>query len=241
MAIISRRHRYLFLMAPRTGCTAIGEHVLIPDLDGEYVPAADVIGNDGSVVVAKKHSTLRDLRRGGVVTQAEAESFLVFTTVRNPFDSLVSQYVKMRTMYAPLLDDPQSFVQRDEAYRTSMQQAAQMTFPEWVRARYVGRHVRQIGRKPTWKAPLGWVARGWAGPRHMNAAFVRDAQQVMRFERLQTDFDRVLARLGLPPHEIPQWTVTQAKGDYRDYYDDATRELVAHVFAPDIRRFGYAF
>lgn len=241
MAIISRHHRYLFLMAPRTGCTAIGEHVLIPELDGEYLPADDILGDDGSVVVEKKHSTLRDLQGAGLLTPAEAESFLVFTTVRNPFDSLVSQYVKMRTMYAPLLDDPQSFVQRDAAYRTSMQQAARMTFPEWVRARYVGRHLRQIGRKPTWRAPMAWVRHGWAGPRHMNAAFVRDAQHYLRFEHLQADFDAVLARLGLPPHEIPPWNVTRAKGDYHDYYDDATRELVAHVFAPDLRRFGYTF
>ena len=241
MAIISRRHRYLFLMAPRTGCTAIGEHVLIPRLEGEYLPAADVLRDDGSVAVEKKHSTLRDLVTAGLVTEAEATSLLVFTTVRNPFDSLVSQYVKMRTKYAPLLDDPDSFVQRDEAYRTAMQQAANMTFPEWVRARYVGRHVRQIGRRPTWRAPIAWIGRGWAGPRHMNDAFVRDAQQVMRFERLQADFDAVLAHLGLPPHEIPRWNVTEEKGQYREYYDDATRKLVAHVFAPDIRRFGYTF
>ena len=122
---------------------------------------------------------------------------LSFTAVRNPFDSLVSQYVKMRTSYAPLLDDPKSFVHRDAVYRTSMQQAAHMTFPEWVAARYVGRHVRQLGRPPTWRAPATWSRRGWAGPRHMNAGFLRGAHHVMRFEQLQQGFDEVCDRLGL--------------------------------------------
>jgi len=75
----------------------------------------------------------------------------------------------------------------------------------------------------------------------MNEAFLRGAHVVMRFEHLQGDFDDVLARLGLPPHPIPTWNVTEAKGDYREYYDDATRALVSHVFAPDLTRFGYSF
>ena len=69
MAIISRRHGYLFLMAPRTGCTAIGERVLIPHFDGEYLPAEDVLADDGSIVAAKKHSTLEDLRRARLVSK----------------------------------------------------------------------------------------------------------------------------------------------------------------------------
>lgn len=241
MAIISRERGYLFLMAPRTGCTAIGERVLIQSLGGAYLPADDILDGGGTVVAAKKHSTLDDLRRAGLVTDAEARSLLVFTTVRNPFDSLVSQYVKMRTSYAPLLHDPGSFVQRDPVYRASMQQAQHLTFADWVAARYVSRHPRQLARRPTWHAPARWLRRGWAGPRHMYAGFLRGADHVMRFEHLQHDFDEVLARLGLPAHEIPPWNITEAKGDYRSYYDDRTRAIVAHVFAPDLRRFGYDF
>jgi hypothetical protein len=75
----------------------------------------------------------------------------------------------------------------------------------------------------------------------MYAGFMEGADQVLRFERLQHDFDLALAHLGLPPHEIPPWNITQAKGEYREFYDDATRALVAHVFAPDLQRFDYSF
>ena len=241
MAIISRRHRYLFLMAPRTGCTAIGERVLIAELDGEYLPPDDVVAPDGTAIAPKKHSTLAHLHRAGLLEPADLNSLFVFTTVRNPFDSLVSQYVKMRTSYAPLLDDPDSFVQRDPGYRAAMVNAADMSFAQWVRAQYVGRHVHQLRQRSTWHAPIPWLARGWAGPRHMYGGFLEGAHQVMRFERLQRDFDLALAHLGLPPHEIPPWNVTEAKTNYRDYYDDDARALVAHVFAPDLQRFGYSF
>ncbi len=229
-------------MAPRTGCTAIGERVLIPALDGEYVPTADVVRPDGTVATHKKHSTLAELVAGGFVTPDEARTLTVFTAIRNPFDSLVSQYVKMRVKYAPLLDDPESFVHRDPAYLASMKQAASMSFQEWCAARYVvGRDPRRVRASAAWRSPVVWLARGWAGPRHMYAGFLRGARHVMRFESLQSDFDGVLRHLGLEPRPIPTWNITEEKGDYRSYYDDETRTLIAHVFAPDVRRFGYTF
>jgi hypothetical protein len=75
----------------------------------------------------------------------------------------------------------------------------------------------------------------------MYEGFLEGADQVLRFERLQRDFDLALAHLGLPPHEIPPWNITDARGEYREFYDDATRALVAHVFAPDLQRFHYSF
>ena len=241
MAILSRARGYLFLMAPRTGCTAIGERVLIPMLDGAYLPADDVVGPDGGTVLPKKHTTLQQLLQAGALTAAERRGLLTFTTVRNPFDSLVSQYVKMRSKYVPLLDDPDSFVHRTPQYLESMRRAADMDFEDWVRARYVGRSWRQVTRRSTVRSPLRWLLSGWAGPRHMYGEFIRDADVVMRYEQLQDDFDAVLARLGVQPIAIPTWNVTEEKGDYRSYYTPSARRLVEHVFRPDLDRFGYDF
>ncbi len=65
---------------------------------------------------------------------------------------------------------------------------------------------------------------------------------VGRYERLQEDFDEVCKRIGLPLRALPH--KRQAKdraSDYRRYYDDATAELIATYFKPDIDAFGYAF
>jgi chondroitin 4-sulfotransferase 11 len=60
-----------------------------------------------------------------------------------------------------------------------------------------------------------------------------------RYEALHQDFARVQERLGLPvalPH-----VNRSVHGDYRAYYSDETRDIVARRFAGDIRFFGYDF
>ena len=62
---------------------------------------------------------------------------------------------------------------------------------------------------------------------------------VGRFEKLEEDFQAVCHRIGISvglPH-INKMDRT----DYRDYYDEETRELTARLYAEDIERFGYSF
>lgn len=63
---------------------------------------------------------------------------------------------------------------------------------------------------------------------------------VMRFESLQADFERICARLGLPPILLKKTNVGQ-RHHYRDYFDTDTRQRLARHFAEDIERFGYTF
>ncbi len=62
---------------------------------------------------------------------------------------------------------------------------------------------------------------------------------VGRYEALADDFARVAERLGLEAR-LPHAN-TSAHGSYRDYYNDATRDVVARRFARDIEHFGYRF
>lgn len=62
-----------------------------------------------------------------------------------------------------------------------------------------------------------------------------------RYERLQEDFDAVCARIGIARRELPHKRQAKDRDDYRGYYDDATAELVARHFQPDIDAFGYRF
>lgn len=69
--------------------------------------------------------------------------------------------------------------------------------------------------------------------------------EVIDYSDFQGGFADVCQRLGIPydghmPRE--KTGVKQEKGgDYRDYYDDETREKVAGAFAREIRRMGYTF
>jgi hypothetical protein len=59
------------------------------------------------------------------------------------------------------------------------------------------------------------------------------------FERLNEDFARVCARLGVQV-TLPHANVSSHR-DYRTYYTPATRELVARHFQQDLELFGYEF
>src|SRR5262249_40241617 len=59
------------------------------------------------------------------------------------------------------------------------------------------------------------------------------------YERLQEDFARACARLGVRA-ELPRAN-TSSHRDYRSYYTPATCELVAAHFRKDIELVGYTF
>ncbi|HWT15359.1 MAG TPA: sulfotransferase family 2 domain-containing protein [Patescibacteria group bacterium] len=63
---------------------------------------------------------------------------------------------------------------------------------------------------------------------------------VLRFETLQSDFDALCDRIGMPRQPLQHLNRT-ARADYRKYFDpDSLQRFNAH-FAIDIARFGYTF
>ena len=81
--------------------------------------------------------------------------------------------------------------------------------------------------------------------RHLQSEFVTDAEGrvivdfVGRFERLAEDFAHVCRTIGVEA-ELPHVNPSR-HADYRTYYSDHSRALVAEHFAEDIERFGYRF
>jgi len=63
-----------------------------------------------------------------------------------------------------------------------------------------------------------------------------------RYERLSEDFAEACQRIGIPAPSLPhQRQARDRHKDYRSYYSDATAELIARHFAPDIEILGYTF
>lgn len=63
---------------------------------------------------------------------------------------------------------------------------------------------------------------------------------ICRFEALETDLATVFDRLGLDLPALPHANRT-VRGHYSRYYDAATREQVAKIYARDIACYGYRF
>jgi hypothetical protein len=214
-------------MTPRTGCTAVAG-VLVDSLGGEYLPREDLLDGRGLFLVQRKHCTLDQLLRHGILTDAQRRSLFVFAAVRNPFDSLVSLYTKLALKYKPYLLDPDSWVYKVNGYVEEMEYCRTHSFPEWIARRYAtGIRDRLRGR----------------GRRTLNANYVDGADFVMRFERLQRDFDEVLAQAGVEQTlTLPTINVTSERArDYRCYYTPRARRIVEYALEPELVRFGYQF
>jgi hypothetical protein len=215
MAILCEPQHLLFIMAPHTGCTAVG-YILRERLDGVFFPEQDVKDASGEVIVPRKHSQLAQLVDHGILTPERRSSVVVASTIRNPFDALVSHYVKVSKRFTA---DPDK--------RPAAAEAAS-SFEGWLEFRFKpGPYSRLRGRMP--EQPIRWT---------------EGSDVVMRFERLQADFDDLLRRVGAPePLVIPQRNVTGArkKRPYQEFYTPRARRIVEQVYAADLATFGYTF
>ena len=226
MAVYSPRYKYIFFANPQTASKAIAR-TLQEALEGQPMPDRE-IARQGGAVSKKHHATWRQLQEAGLMTREQLDGLFKFTSVRNPYDLLVSRYLKRKGRF---VDQPEKYrwVQDKPKVKASMEAAQEQSFPEWV----AGQLKRRTDRDKTVKGPL---------------EYLDHADYVIRFEALQAGFDEVLQRLGIPgPIAIVSENVTSeraqgsAKRRYTEFYDDASRDLVARAYAPVIERFDYRF
>lgn len=227
MAIICRQYSLLFIMTPRTACTAVGD-LLLRHYGGEYLPAQDILDANGRTRIQQKHNTVPELLKNALLTEKEAASLLKFASVRNPFDSLVSLYVKQRSKYQPLLNDPDSWVNRSPVYARNMRYAVNHSFNQWLFKKC---------RKQIIKRLLGV-------PPSMFCNYTKDVDAVMRYENLAEDLRAVFMRAGIPadvPIPVVNRTNERTGKDYRSYYSRAAALAVRMAFFDDLKRYDYAF
>ena len=220
MAIICRQYNLLYIMAPRTACTAIGE-VLCEHLGGEYLPSEDIIDSRGYFLVQKKHCKLKDLLENNILSSEEASSLLKFTSVRNPFDSLVSLYVKKRDKYYPLLSDSESWVYRVPNYVDDMKFCRKNSFNTWIYKSF-GKHL------------IKFILGG--GRTSIYNDFTQGVNEIVRFESLQKDFQQILNKGGIKRQlTVPKINITKNRQrDYRRYYSNVSRLMVEFILKNDL-------
>jgi hypothetical protein len=227
MAVVCRSHRLLFIQAPRTGCTAI-EKLLFDRFGGEALPSANILDADEFFRVPRKHCSISQLLEEGLIPPNYRELFTTFTAVRNPYDSLASLYVKKREKYRPLLADKTSWIYKVPGYVEDMEFCHTHSFEEWIQMHY----------------PVRWIDKVFGrGKRSLHERYTRGVQHVMRFERLQQDFEAVMRGCGVEGDlTIPNVNPTvQRKAEYQSYYTPQARRTVEYVFSSDLEKYAYSF
>jgi len=223
MAVLCRELGLLFVLNPATGSTAVGE-LLCARFGGVWLPAED------GPALRRKHSTLRELLDAGLLGGDERARLCVATTVRNPYDRLVSIHAKRRGVTPLQLADPAYWMNRDGEVEklAEVRWIQSHDFAAWIRRRFLRNWLPRLvrGRSPS-----------------AYDRFVDGADVVLRHERLQDDFDALIRRLGGEPAPIPRRNVSRARGDrdYRGAYDRVSRALVRIGQRADLERFDYSF
>lgn len=248
MAIICRDHKLLFIMVPATGCSAIGA-VLIKKFGGEWLPREPLFRRSRRLL-DNKHNTIAQLLRYGVISKDELNRCLKFATIRNPYDRLASTYERLAgTWLENVMNStkPTSWFNRgDEAYRQKLR-ARKMAEVERARRDGFGKWLERMlirSHRADWRIIRRVQSLMGRGSVHRYPAFpmVEGVDELIRYERLEEDFNRVLRMAGIQefipvPHENP----TPGKKPYPDYYTPEIKKLMDKYAGTQLAKFGYTF
>jgi Sulfotransferase family len=212
-------------MTPRTACTAIGE-LLRTQFGGEFIPAKEILDSRGRISVPRKHTTLSQLIQHGLLTVTESESLLKVAAVRNPFDSLVSEYLKKRFKYKPLLSDPSSWINRLPRFAEDIRYCQTHSFNAWIFRLCSKKIIKRLLRNQP----------------SMFADYTEGMDVVMRYESIEKDLGEVFKRAGISSKaEIPVVNRTDERNDrdYRSFYSRPAALMVRCAYSYDLKTYGY--
>lgn len=161
----------------------------------------------------KKAHELRDL-----FGDEQWNSVYSFTFVRNPWDLMVSSY--------------HWWIQKGHTFRDCLLDALIIrrmeNFDEFIRSHYGMCYINNVP---------GYSMSDWFSANNEDLV-----SHVAKIEELDVEIRYVLAQLGIneQPASMPHLNKSM-RGDYRSYYNEETRSMVAKRFSDIIERFEYCF
>lgn len=154
-------------------------------------------------------------------------SYFKFTFVRNPWDKIVSFYHYHRRRDWELFPWPADDAPDFNAFvqRMFVDDDGALAYEIFKARSGDSTHRLRLSNSLDWvSSPDGKVLVDFIG----------------RVENLQADFDQVCDRIGIRRRQLPHVN-RSSHTPYWEYYDDASREIVADRFRRDLEYFGYRF
>lgn len=214
--IISHRHRYIFVHAPKTGGTS-----LALALEAKIGKVDILIGDTPKAVKRRKrlkgvtasgrlwkHSQLADIY--GLVTQSDVEQYFVFTLVRNPWDRIVSYYHWLKVQH---FEHPAVLL------------AQSLDFSGFIH--------HEMTRQAFSTAPYASFVTDAQGRERCDL--------FLRLEAISEDVAKLQSALGLRLPDLTHCNRSDRSANWRQYFSEKDAALVAEICATDIARFAYQF
>lgn len=142
----------------------------------------------------------------------ESKDYFSFVFVRNPWDKMVSEYY-VHTK------------RRIKGKRQIETVSHTMAFEDFIKKMGAGK-LKDQGHSWHFKQQVGYLESG--------------IEFVGRFENYLDDIKTVLKKLDVPDIPLPHVNKSKRTG-YQEYYTEETQQIVADLFADDIKEFGYSY
>ncbi|KGE86218.1 MAG: sulfotransferase family 2 domain-containing protein [Phaeodactylibacter xiamenensis] len=205
--VINYKYRFCFFQIPRTGSTAIAE-TLVRECGSEYV--------------GRRHSTIEEFLE---VSSEDTRKYFTAAGVRNPLDSMVSKYFKIKNNHKNTVQYPK----KKSTGRSLSQKRLHMAQDIFQNNHSFSSFFKKYGDQVR-----------WFNPKHM--ATIQQVDYLIRFEHIQKDFDRFAEKTGMPKVEIPQINSTQNRErDFRSYFDEDIIPSVINLMEVHMDQLGYEF
>lgn len=217
--MISSQYKFIFIHAPKTGGNSI-QSILKSFSDDDIVIVSD--HQDGVERFETrnknygftKHSTLSNYK--WELPRQIYSSMFKFSTIRNPWDRMVSFYFSPHREVKEFNRD--EFAKLIQSVPTLRYSISTKSITQKIVSRFGLPFSGDFGKKP-----LG-----------------SELDYLIRFENLENDFKAVCKKIGIPPCSLPKRNSSKRQ-DYPKYYDEELAEMVSIRFSEEIKLGGYCF
>tara|TARA_Y100000589_G_C26952939_1_gene547256 strand:+ start:70 stop:810 length:741 start_codon:yes stop_codon:yes gene_type:complete len=184
--VISHKYRYLFIETPQTGCSAIRKELIL-NYDGESI--------------LSKHSSYYEFLK---IASKDERKYFVFLGVRNPLDTIVSKYVKLKNNH------------RDRyTKRLKFNFSRQLLFD--IRDYFIYKKVKKEN----------FSFEDYINQNYLylfdniSTLYKSKLNGVVKFENLNEDFKKILKKLKIEPiRDLPIYNNTKNKIPFDQYYSN---------------------
>jgi|TARA_R110000737_G_scaffold306646_1_gene314367 hypothetical protein len=203
--IINHKYKFCFFQIPRTGSTAIANELL------EFYESEQIL---------HKHSNYDQFLSNA--TNQEREYFK-FAGIRNPLDSIVSQFLKMKNDYdrkfARGIFGSGKPISDGALAKYHFIQSTNASFEDFFK-----KFVTPEFFKPHQETTIS----------HMDF--------IIRFDKLQDDFTKLTTLLDIPTIKIPVINATKHKDqEYQNYYTGELIPIAIDILSPVMDKYNFSF